>query len=153
VLTGLAAAAMVMMIVGGWMLYQQATLKPLDLQQVAENVKRRAVEKPTPADIEKEYKARGVEMKAPTAFNYAFFDHHGLEELQGRQVPYLFFIRDDDRTNIHAHAKVYVVSAHEFKVDAMPQADAMDPGYGYRIEVSHEPGARFAYVVVYTGEN
>jgi hypothetical protein len=152
VLTGVAAAAVLMIVIGGWMLYQQATLKPLDISQVADQVKRDTVQK-DPDLIEKAYKDRGIEMKAPTAFNYAFFDHHSLAELQGRQVPCLVFIRDDETANIHAHAKVYVVSDHEFQFKGMPPSDGMDPGYGYKIEVNHEPGARFAYVIVYTGEN
>jgi hypothetical protein len=153
VLTGVAAAAVVMIAVGGWMLYQQATLRPFDLAQFAEVVKNGRINEKSPAAIENVYKARGIDMKAPAALNYAFLDHHGLAELQGHQVPCLIFIRDDPAANIHAHAKVYVVSDRQFNLKDMPATDARDTDYGEKIEVDHEPGSHFAYVIVYTGEN
>ena len=34
-----------------------------------------------------------------------------------------------------------------------PAIDSTPPGYKYRIELDREPGSRFVYVIVHTGEN
>jgi hypothetical protein len=152
-LSGLAAAAVLMIAVGGWMLYQQATLRAFDLAPFAEDVKRDIYSPPTPPEIEKAYKDRGIDMEAPPSFNYGLLAHYGVAELQGRQVPCLIFLRDDPAANIHAHAKVYVLSDHQFNLKEMPAADTLDTGYGHKIEVNRKPGAHFAYVIVHTGDD
>jgi Putative zinc-finger len=148
----LAAAAVLVLSISGWMWYHQATLKPLAAEDIARQVNDEGVSPPGPAKLEEAYRQQGVVMAAPTAFNYAFLAHYGMGDLQNKQVPCLLFIRNDDTANIHAVAKVYVVSDRQFNLKNLRTQQSED-GYHYKVEVNHEPGTHFAYVVVHTGEN
>src|SRR5262249_17836493 len=134
-LGALAAAAVVMIAIGGWMLDQQATLRAVALPPLPGAVKRGTYSAPPPHAAEKAYKDRGIDMKAPPSLNYGFLAHYGMAELQGHQVPCLIFLRDDPTANIRAHAKVYVLSDHQFNLKEMPPADTLDTGYERKIEV------------------
>ena len=153
VLTGVAAAAVVMIAVGGWMLYQQATLKPFDVDAVVREIDDDGVRPAPPDELQRRYRSRGIEMSAPASLNYSFLVHYGVADLEKQQVPCLIFRRDDDTANIHAFAKVFVVSDRQFNLKHLPVNQQSTEGYKYHVEVDHEPGSHYAYVIAYTGES
>jgi hypothetical protein len=149
----LAAAALVLLAVGGWVIYVRATLPALNADRILTNFIKREQSPPTAADLEAEFRERGVEMKAPTTLNYNFLAFHGLGELEKRQVPCLVFIRQDKEADIYAHALVYVVSDREFNLNNLPLNSPPESGYKYQVEFERSADPQFAYVIVHTGDN
>jgi hypothetical protein len=153
----LAAAAMLLLAVGLWALYHQVALKPFNVEKFVAKVNEDGIIGRDRQSVEAKYREQGVEMSAPGAFDYAYLMHFGMAELQSRQVPCLIFLRDEDNDaaniHIHAHAKVYVLSANEFNLKDLPAGYESEGGYRYKVEVQHEPGSRYAYVIVHTGES
>jgi len=81
---------------------------------------------------------------APDQFNYRYLIHYDLADFEGKRVPMLVF------TNSQATARVFVVTAKEFNLNALP-AGRISSG-GCTVEVWHKPGSAYAYVIVYTGD-
>jgi hypothetical protein len=148
-----AVAALLLLAIGGWAMWHQATLPPLDMNAI----KDRTVQNEygvNPAAIQKEYRERGITMTPPASLNYSFLAFHGMGSLQGQQVPCLTFIRDDSDANIHANAMVYVVSDRDFNLSKVPETyQWAEQGYKYKVELKRESGSPDLYVIVYTGEN
>src|SRR5262249_26340009 len=116
------------------------------------DVTRKTVSPLDRSQLEEAFRKQGTEIIAPPAFNYALLDHYGMADLQEKQVPCLIFLRNDDAANIHAVAKVYVVSDRQFNLKDVPANFQSGGGYHYKVEVTREPGSHFAYVIVHTGE-
>ena len=86
-------------------------------------------------------------MAAPANFDFAFLAHYGMAELQEREVPCLVFIRNDK------WAKVYVASDRQFNLTDLTSNYQSPSGYKYKVDIQHDPGSRYAYVIFHTGDN
>ena len=149
-----AVAATLLLVIGVWSAVRRATLPPLKVASIEEDMKKLDMGLgANKDDIKKEYHERGIEM-TPPALNYAYLKVHGMGTLQGQQVPCLVFIRDNPEANIHAHAIVYVVSNRDFNLSKVPaNYQWSEAGYQYKVDLEREPGSPDLYVIVHTGDN
>lgn len=101
-------------------------------------------------EVVEDYRSRGIKTAAPAAFNYRYLSFYGLADFQGKTVPQLMFIREDNP----AQARVYVLSDKLFDMKAL-QAQAAQPpadSGGYTVKVFWYPEQpQYAFVVVFTG--
>lgn len=145
----LVAAAAVVLAVWGWWQWRAAHPPALDVELVE---RWQNFPGNDPRELEQEFKALGVTTALPDDLNYAYLTARGLAELPGhpgKAVPQLLFLRPDQP----ARVVVYVVSARQFDLAALPQDPQMPGGYTYRLDVQHAPGAAYAYLVFHTGNN
>src|SRR5262249_27949864 len=90
-----ALAAAVLLVVLGWQVWRQT-----HLPQVTSETIEASVPQPTAAfseiDVRNKFKEMGVTMTLPPRLNYTKLVAFGLTDFQGRQVPQLIFVHDDD---------------------------------------------------------
>jgi hypothetical protein len=89
----------------------------------------------------------GLNVSAPADFNYDFLEDYDLADFQGQRVPMLFFI------NGQTKAHVYLLTADQFDLRGLVQADGLDSG-GYRVAVENDaqqPGR--TTVIIYRGDS
>lgn len=82
-----------------------------------------------------------VRMECPPQLNYNKLVYFDMADFQGVQVPMLLFVHGQQR------AFVYVLSGQQFDLNAL------DNSGGYPVQLLRSADGRFAYVVVYTGDN
>jgi hypothetical protein len=141
--SGLAvAAALLLALGGGWMLWPRAVVVDLDaVQQQAMNL-------PTErSKVEQWFADRGVPMRAPGGLDYALLCHCTLADFHGKRVPLLEF------RSGHESAWVYVLDARQFDLKALEsQPGQVGSGTGLIVEWRPEPAdERFAYLFICTG--
>jgi hypothetical protein len=86
-----------------------------------------------------------------TQFNYHLLAARGVDEVEGKQVPFLFFVGDDRGTPVWA--RVYVLGDRRFNLTKLQeQAGAGGSGAGgLQAAVLPGPTDRIVYVVIYNG--
>lgn len=144
-----AAAAAVALITWGWWQWRATHPPEMNVEAVAEV---QNIPDNDPRELEAYFKRLGVTTALPNNLHYDFLTAKGLAELpghSGKVVPQLVFLRLDQ----HARAMVYVISAKQFDLKALPQDPQLPDGYTYKLEVWHQEGAAYAYLVFHTGEN
>ena len=93
---------------------------------------------------------RGLAFRPERPFNLNQLAFVGTGELNGKEVPVLFFLNGPK----NAQAKVYVVRDTDFKWKDLPQDGASQPGgiYGHQVAlVRDRDRSDVGYVVVFTG--
>jgi len=102
--------------------------------------------------VEQRFAEQGVVMAAPPQFEYRFLKSCRLANFQGKQVPWLLFIREGGAgLKSPAMAEVFVLSDRQFDLDAL--APGVIQGSHQNIEVVLDPAnPHYAYVVVRSAE-
>jgi hypothetical protein len=111
--------------------------------------------------------------------NYRYLTTSGMADFQGQLVPQLVFNFDVDEagnagarengavgvvlgpiawmarpTSVHENAVVFVLSEKSFKLGGLRNTDpATSSGYRYKVDVLHQPGGSYAYIIVHTGNS
>lgn len=89
----------------------------------------------------------------PEDFEYHFLAHYYLADLQGKRVPLLLFVRAKDASSPD-QARVYLLSAEQFDLNALALNSQDVESVGCKVEVLFHPtDRRYAYLVVYTGDS
>jgi hypothetical protein len=149
----IAAAACLLLVVGGVYGYSQYlhwNRPALDPEKVYQTTIDQERSPPGRAEVEKSFQAIGVKTVLPD-LNYRYLTAHGMGEFQGVVVPLLVFNQDDnERRN---NAEVYVVSDQQFKLEELTANWQSPGGYKRSVMILHQPGAAFAYVIVYSGDS
>jgi hypothetical protein len=147
-----AAAACVLLIVGGvygWTEYRWANRPVPNMPAFQREIMTGLVSPPDRADVEQTFKKQGIVTVLPD-FKYRYLKTYGIAEFQGVMVPQLVFSLDADN-NMRENAIVYVLSEKQFKLAEMQTSLSSPSGYPSKVDVLHQPGGSFAYVIVYTG--
>jgi hypothetical protein len=147
-----AAAACVLLIVGGvygWSEYRWANRPVPNIPDFQHEIMTGLVSPADRAEVEQKFKTQGIVTVLPD-FKYRYLKAHGIAEFQGVRVPQLVFSLDGD-DSVRENAIVYVLSEKQFKLAEMQTSVSSPSGYPYKVDVMHQPGGSFAYVIVYTG--
>jgi hypothetical protein len=158
------AAAAAAVLLGGWGLWEW--LGPPRSSVDPERVWTDAVVDPRPSreDVEASFRRQGERIIAPD-FAYNFLTTHGLAELPGypgRVVPQLVFQDLAPAVGVRfgggggagtPHAIVWVLDTRRFSIAGLDGKFESPTGSSYRIDILHQPGARFAYLVLHNGQN
>jgi HAMP domain-containing protein len=148
----LAAAAAILIAVGGVWYWQSVVSRPsINLEDLRESVQQQAVISRTRDDVTAEIKAKfGVATVLPDDLNYNLLTHTALDKFDGKWVPLLIFNRNDQA---RAHAAVYVLSDGQFNLQGLTGHDPSPAGYSNKVDVLLHPNGRYAYVIIYTGDD
>lgn len=160
-LRGLAAAVLLLCVLGGWAawkFHQERPLTQVDVTAIveAEKNKSRLNTSITREKIEAAYRARGVkitlpnDVTLPNDLNYSNLRAETIAPLPGGgpQVPCLIFANKE----MGQYAEVYVLSAKQFDLrDVKPSVN--DAYAGWKVEIVKNPLGQLAYVAVYNGDN
>jgi hypothetical protein len=151
-LRALAAAAAVLLCVGGiW--YWINLPRDFDLPSVRETVHQQEISPRDRDALVAEFKSQfGIDTVLPDDLNYALLTCTALGKVQGQTVPLLVFNRNEnDKAN--AHALVYVLSDRQFNLKGLAATDPDPQGYRHKVDVVVHPSGRYAYLIVYTGND
>ncbi|HEV3237933.1 MAG TPA: hypothetical protein VGZ25_13155, partial [Gemmataceae bacterium] len=88
-----------------------------------------------------------VAIQAPMRFDYAWLAHFDMAEFEGKRVPMLLFAHEQ------VSARVFIVTNKEFNFSNLPASANKISSSGITVEVQHDPGSDFAYVIVYKGDS
>jgi hypothetical protein len=88
-----------------------------------------------------------IAIQAPKRFDYAALTYFDMSEFEGKKVPMLLFARDQ------VSARVYIVTTKDFNFANLPASANKISSSGITVEIQRNPGADFAYVIVYKGES
>lgn len=137
-----AAAAVVLLLVGAWALFwRSAALPRLNPEEVALEAMVPHVA-PKKSTAENWFANQGREVLGPNRLNYRYLAFYKLSPLQGKEVPHLLFLRGSARLD------VYILSREQFDLQDLHHGDEFDSGDRYQVEIWRE-GA-YAYVLVAT---
>jgi hypothetical protein len=140
---GLAACVLIALLI--W--YMRAGKEPaFDVAGLREDVFEKQFSNPTRQKVDEFLSYHQV--AAPGEFNYGFLVHYGMIECQGKQVPFLLFMRPEQ----NLFARVYIVNDKQFDPGSL-QAQGRSGSGGYSSEIWRPNGATYAYVIIYTGED
>jgi hypothetical protein len=142
-----AAAAVVLLVWGAAVWWGAHRPVKVDAEMVWQNVKQ---ERMAPLDregVERYFRDIGHETAAPREMNYSFLSSYGLAPFQGKQVPCLYFISDE----LRVRAQVRILSDKHFDLEGLERHYQSPHGYEYKVEITRQPGAHYAYVYVYSG--
>jgi hypothetical protein len=149
VAVGVAACMVVAFLI--WNL--QGVKKPyLNVAALRDGIYEQQLFDPTPEKIN-EFLA-DHQVAAPPKFDYKYLVEYGMKECQGKQVPFLLFVRPEQnplQRDGNLSARVYIVSDKQFDPQSL-QTEARTGTGGYSTEVWRPSGANYAYVIIYTGE-
>jgi hypothetical protein len=104
----------------------------------------------TAQQVEDSFAGKGVEMIAPPQFDYGLLESHGLQDFQGRQVPYLLFVLPADKGGPPQIGEVYVLSNRQFNIGEVPQKLTLSSGRKDIRILRHPERQDVLYVVVVT---
>ncbi len=90
----------------------------------------------------------GIEIVAPPQFDYAYLVECGVVDCQGKKVPCLLFSRPERRLV----ARVYIVSEEQFDPRSLENSSSAIAG-GAKAIILRADGSKFAYVILYTGQD
>jgi hypothetical protein len=141
----LAAAAAAVLLVGIALAAYAAVRPPRSLDVVDLADKWNGQVPASPEEVQKAFEALGFTTLVPSGFNYQYLDSYDLQQLAGRWVPCLCFVRGSN------HASVYILSGKQF--DIRPAVLQPREGSG-RFTVELRPGpadSNVAYLIKYTG--
>lgn len=138
---GLTSAAAILLIgVVAWFVWQ-----PLPRFNFDDYV---PVEVAGPADIERWFSDKGVDMAAPRQLNYQLLKSFDTALFQGRAVPRLLFARGSAGGRVDI-AEVFVLSDRQFDLENLPESGPS--GRNMRIEHPDKPG--FAFLILFSGDS
>lgn len=141
---GLSAAAAVLLACWLGLSWQKIHPPTLDLDSLETRIAAE-IANPSQEQVQDWLDSKNVKAPAPAFLNYLYLSHYHLADLQGRQVPLLFFTRGKDQ------ARVYILSGEQFNLKAL-QAAGAGPGSLCKIDIRFHPDdPGHAYVVVHTG--
>jgi hypothetical protein len=115
-------------------------------------------------EVEASFRHQGFAVTAPD-FAYNFLTAHGLAELPGypgRVVPQLVFQDPAPAVGIRLHdggagvvpvAIVWILDTRRFNIAGLDDNFESPTGSSYRIDILHQPGEVFAYLVLHNGQN
>ncbi|HEY1859967.1 MAG TPA: zf-HC2 domain-containing protein [Gemmataceae bacterium] len=132
---------------------QSGKLPHLNVAALRDDIYEQQLFDPTPEKIN-EFLA-DHQVAAPPKFNYKYLVDYGMKECQGKQVPFLLFVRPELnplQREGNLSARVYIVSDKQFDPQSL-QTEARTGTGGYSTEVWRPNGANYAYVIIYTGES
>jgi hypothetical protein len=139
-----AAVALVSWGLWSWIGQRPELVSPEEMRRIAAGQLAQS-----PEEIEKWYRDRGVAMVAPRQVNYYFLTWRNFARIEGKEVPFLEFHREN------AWARVFVVSDRQFNLANAANLAPADSG-GLKVEVQTYPAggpARYAFIIVYTGDS
>jgi hypothetical protein len=142
-------AALLMLTVGlGW--YFLSRPAPLELESFREYVRLQNAPQRDAMDAWLK-QVGGKHLSAPSRFHYALLCAHGLDRIQGQQVPYLFFVQSGPGGPVWA--RVYVLDQRRVDLEALrEQALAGSAGDGFEVHVEQaRDNDEVVYVIFYTG--
>jgi hypothetical protein len=143
-----AAAAACVFAAVGLLTWKPQSQVRFDINEFVMNADR-YVEDPKP-QVEAWLAAQGIHYQPPIAFDPRFLASHGMQTVQGKQVPMLYY-RNAER---NVEAMVYVLRADDFDLSALPRTFSGSSGYGH-VEVMLDPvePTKLAYVIRFTGDS
>jgi Protein of unknown function (DUF3379) len=143
-----AAAAACVVAAVGLLTWKPQNQVRFDINQFVINADR-YVEDPKP-EVDAWLTAQGIQYQPPIAFDPRFLASHGMQTVQGKQVPMLYY-RNAER---NVFAKVYVLRGDDFDLTGLPKTYSGSSGYGH-VEILPDPAqpTKLAYVIVFTGDS
>jgi hypothetical protein len=114
--------------------------------------------RPTRLAVEASFRRLGAPIAAHDLpdFNYDLLTAYGLAELPGsggQSVPQLVFQDLSAPGGTRLHAIVWAIDTRRFNIAGLDGPFESPTGSSYRMEVVHQPGDRFAYLVLHNGLN
>jgi hypothetical protein len=156
--TGLAAAAaVVLLIVGGWLAWRPHPKPTADLQDFARRQSERFASRNSPEAVEEWFQNQyGIAFTAPRTIqqrrlNYALVRLIDRGDFQGERVPMLYFLRlekDGQQHEVESSALVYVLSGEQFNLDGLQAPE----GYNVIVERAAD-GSNHTYVIYFSGQS
>jgi hypothetical protein len=146
-----AAAAVLVVAAGAVFWWKSQQLPSVDSDKLMNTMLTEYIYSPPDAEEAiKEFARKGHRVSLPREFNYEYLTAYGFTTLQGREVPYLRFVRSRANSNNAQFAEVLLLSDKKF--DLSEVQPLQDPGgYRFKVEVRRGPAGEYAYVIVYTG--
>ncbi len=177
-----AAACLLIAVLGAWgySQYAYSNRPEPDLEALNALLFRDNVSPPDRAMVEQRFKVPPQRFVTVLPdLNYRYLTASGMADFQGQLVPQLVFNFDMDEaanpgmrenaaggavlgpiawmarpTSVHENAVVYVLSEKNFKLEGLRNTDpATSSGYRYKVDVLHQPGGSYAYIIVHTGNS
>ena len=142
------AAGVLLMVVGGIVYWRQQTLPEVTAEQAQNDLRAEEIARLTmgPEDYDAAFRRMGVETVVPRGLKYQYVKSHALEDYQGQQVPMLVF-----REGEH-HARVRILSARQFNLKNLQDFQSRDEEYS-RLQIEVTPDRRYAYLIIYSGDD
>jgi hypothetical protein len=139
----LSAAAAILLVIGVGLLWPS---KPIyvPVERIGDEIWIMTTN-PRPESIEAAFQSKGIKTVAPGDINYDLLHYYGVVNLQGKDVPCLFF------TDGKNDAQVYVLPVKVFDV-AEAYANQQGMGSGWKAEIRYDPTREYGYLIIYTGE-
>jgi hypothetical protein len=100
---------------------------------------------PRPESIEAAFQSKGLKTVAPPDANYDLLHYYGMVNLQGKDVPFLFFT--DGKNDAH----LFILPVKVFDVEEA-YANQQGMGSGWKAEIRYDPSRQYGYLIIYTGE-
>jgi hypothetical protein len=92
----------------------------------------------------------GIEITAPSNFDYAFLYECGLADCKGIKVPYLEFARPGPEQRLVA--RVFIVDETQFDPRSLEQQESINAAGGAKAKIWRPAGSKFTYVILHNGE-
>jgi hypothetical protein len=149
-----AAAALVLLGLGMWQFWPRPALPAPDLDALVEYISQNDSSRQSPEKVDDWFHANhpDLPMIAPREFdqqpiNYDYLTYSGLDDFQGQRIPLLLFERGSN------HARVFVLSRKQFKIEELLQGPLRMNSKGYMVAVCPCPDdAGLVYVFIFTGD-
>jgi hypothetical protein len=163
-----AAALLVGLVWGGWLVWKQRPPRLLDPEYdgFVEDVKADGYQGHSSDTVDLFYRRNGIDAGAPTHLDYRYLKGYGLADFRGRQVPHLVFVlpgpektaadrkKEEGVPEPGAYVQVYILSGKKFDLDKLK--DGAQANYGdfkVTVEIQQHASGRYAYVYVYNGDS
>jgi len=96
----------------------------------------------------------GLEYRPPIALNPHLLSSYTMADVQGRQVPTVVYRTVDPVTGERIFARVFLVRAGDFDLDALPKSFGGSSPKGYQLEILRDKDRpdQLAYVILLKGD-
>lgn len=147
------AAAAALLLCAGGIWYWVSLPHVLDVMAFRQRIHDQEISPRDRDALTAEFKAQyGVETVLPDDLNYGLLTCIAVGKVQGQTVPLLIFNRTgNERESAYAH--VYVLSDRQFDLKGVAATDPDPHGYRHKVDVVVHPNGRYAYLIVYTGND
>jgi hypothetical protein len=147
------AAAAALLLCGGAIWYWVSLPRVLDLVAFRQDVHDQEISPRDRETLTAAFKSQfGIDTVLPDDLNYLLLTGIAVGKVQGQTVPLLFFNRTG-REGENAYALVYVLSDRQFDLKGVAATDPDPQGYRHKVDVVVHPNGRYAYLIVYTGND
>jgi hypothetical protein len=147
-----AAAAAVLLLVGGIYLWNQTHLPEVNMDLAWDEALNRRVAPPGPEALAAFFHKHGYDGQIPQKLTYSSLAYYGMGEFQGRQVPRMIFIAPEGSPHAGAHAEVLLLSPKQFNLAKAPAKFESPTGYPFQLALWRDPTGS-TEVVDYTGDS